>query len=271
MSKVIDYIAIMSKQKKVDKPSENSIYSKLQTLAEKQGFVTESQINVLASTPDDDRKIRGFLSDQQIVVQPDSTLERKNSKLRKGARAGRVHYSEPTWIYLNSLGRVPLMSRGQEVQHSILIRFALYKLMDIAFRELTIVNSVCNLAGKLECGAAECVDVLRIEEDRINSPSEIEKTKTNFLKSVQVIKKDLLELDKLKNKPDPDENLVIISGRVSSEMLLKVAARGSPLLLTKAVPTDMGISLAKELGITLVRCSRDSAVTAYCNDWRIAG
>jgi len=209
MSKVINRAAIMSKQKKVDKPSENNTFSKLQTLAEKQGFVTESQINVLASTPDADRKIREFLSDQQIVVQPDSSLERKNSKLHKGARAGRVHYSDPTWIYLNSLGRVPLMSRGQEVQHSILIRFALYKLMDIAFRELTIVNTVCNLAGKLECGAAECIDVLRIEEDRINSPSEIEKIKANFLKSVQVIKKDLLELDKLKNKPDPDENLVI--------------------------------------------------------------
>jgi len=67
----------------------------------------------------------------------------------------------------------------------------------------------------------------------------------------------------------PDEKLVIISGRVSSEMLLKVGARGTPILLTKAVPTDMGISLASELGITLIRCSRDYTATAYCNDWRI--
>lgn len=67
----------------------------------------------------------------------------------------------------------------------------------------------------------------------------------------------------------PQDKLVIISGRISSEMLLKVASRGAPILLTKAVPTDMGISLAREMGITLVRCSRDYTVTAYCNDWRI--
>jgi len=65
-------------------------------------------------------------------------------------------------------------------------------------------------------------------------------------------------------------HLVIISGRVSSEMLLKVAAHHSPFLLTKAVPTDMGIDLAKSLGITLVRCSQNLNVTAYCHDWRVA-
>jgi FdhD protein len=73
----------------------------------------------------------------------------------------------------------------------------------------------------------------------------------------------------LRSGTDPQNHMVIISGRISSEMLLKVAARRSPVLLTKAVPTDLGISLAREQGITLARCSRDSVVTVYCHDWRI--
>ncbi|MDD3192123.1 MAG: formate dehydrogenase accessory sulfurtransferase FdhD, partial [Bacilli bacterium] len=68
---------------------------------------------------------------------------------------------------------------------------------------------------------------------------------------------------------EPQNHLIIISGRISSEILLKVAAHGYPVLLTKAVPTDIGISLAKDLGITLVRRSYDNVVTVYSHDWRI--
>jgi len=68
---------------------------------------------------------------------------------------------------------------------------------------------------------------------------------------------------------EPQNHLIIISGRISSEILLKVAAHGYPVLLTKAVPTDIGISLAKDLGITLVRRSYDNVITVYSHDWRI--
>lgn len=68
---------------------------------------------------------------------------------------------------------------------------------------------------------------------------------------------------------DTGNHLIMLSGRVSSEMLLKVARRRVPILLTKAVPTDMGIRLAEETGITLLRCSREGAVTSYTHHWRI--
>lgn len=196
----------MGKQKRIN-PPENKIFSTLKNLAEKQGYLTESQISVFSTDMESSRKIKNFLSEQQIAVQPDSTLEKKNSRQHRGSRAGRVHYSDPTWIYLNSLGRVPLMTRGQEVQHSILIRFAQYKLMDLAFRDLSIVNSVCNLGMKLDKGSIDCVDVLRIEEDRIKSPSEIEKIRKKFLDSIKTIKKEMLELDDLRRNPDQDDAL----------------------------------------------------------------
>jgi len=68
---------------------------------------------------------------------------------------------------------------------------------------------------------------------------------------------------------DTGKHLIILSGRVSSEMLLKVALRRVPILLTKAVPTDTGIELAEKTGITLLRCSKENAVTSYTHHWRI--
>ena len=67
----------------------------------------------------------------------------------------------------------------------------------------------------------------------------------------------------------PVEGRVIItSGRISSEILLKVAKRGIPVLISKAPPTDMGIKLATELGITLV-VVHQGEIAIYSHDWRV--
>ena len=62
---------------------------------------------------------------------------------------------------------------------------------------------------------------------------------------------------------------IITSGRVSSEIVLKVARRDIPLLVSKSAPTDVGIKLAKDLGVTLIGFARDKRMNIYANDWRI--
>jgi FdhD protein len=66
-----------------------------------------------------------------------------------------------------------------------------------------------------------------------------------------------------------DNCFVLTSGRVSSEILLKVATRGTPVLIAKNAPTDVGIKLAKDFGITLLGFVRGKNMTVYANDWRI--
>jgi FdhD protein len=68
----------------------------------------------------------------------------------------------------------------------------------------------------------------------------------------------------------PAEGRVIItSGRVSSEILLKAAKRNIPLLISKSAPTDMGVKLAGDLGITLIGFVRGKRMNVYANDWRV--
>lgn len=66
-----------------------------------------------------------------------------------------------------------------------------------------------------------------------------------------------------------DDRIVITSGRISSEMLLKIARRNIPVIISKSAPTDLGVKLAKDLGITLVGFVRGKRMNVYANDWRI--
>ena len=68
-----------------------------------------------------------------------------------------------------------------------------------------------------------------------------------------------------------DERVVVTSGRISSEILLKVARRNIPIIVSKSAPTDLGVKLANDLGITLLGFVRGKRINAYTNDWRITG
>ncbi|MBI2852030.1 MAG: formate dehydrogenase accessory sulfurtransferase FdhD [Chloroflexi bacterium] len=66
-----------------------------------------------------------------------------------------------------------------------------------------------------------------------------------------------------------DDRIVITSGRISSEMLLKIARRNIPVIISKSAPTDLGVKLATDLGITLLGFVRGKRMNVYAHDWRI--
>lgn len=67
-----------------------------------------------------------------------------------------------------------------------------------------------------------------------------------------------------------DDHIIITSGRVSSEILLKVAKRNIPLIVSKSAPTNLGVRLADDLGVTLVGYVRGKRMNIYTHNWRIA-
>jgi FdhD protein len=66
-----------------------------------------------------------------------------------------------------------------------------------------------------------------------------------------------------------DDHIIITSGRVSSEILLKVAKRNVPIIVSKSAPTNLGVRLADALGVTLVGFARGKRMNVYTHDWRI--
>ena len=67
-----------------------------------------------------------------------------------------------------------------------------------------------------------------------------------------------------------EERVIITSGRVSSEILHKVVKRSIPILISKSVPTNLGVRLANDLGITLIGFVRGERMNVYTHGWRLA-
>jgi FdhD protein len=59
------------------------------------------------------------------------------------------------------------------------------------------------------------------------------------------------------------DRLLLNTGRVSSEMLLKGARMGTPLVVSRTSPTEMAISLAEQLGVTVVGYLRHDSFNVY--------
>lgn len=73
----------------------------------------------------------------------------------------------------------------------------------------------------------------------------------------------------LKNNVPTDDKILAISGRISSEMLLKAAKIGTGILLSKSAPTDLALRLAEELGITAIGFVRRQQMNVYTHPERI--
>ena len=65
------------------------------------------------------------------------------------------------------------------------------------------------------------------------------------------------------------DRIIITSGRISSEILLKVAKRNIPVLVSKSAPTNLGVRLANNLEVTLIGFVRGERMNIYSNGWRI--
>ena len=72
----------------------------------------------------------------------------------------------------------------------------------------------------------------------------------------------------LKGVPTEDR-LLLTTGRVSSEMLLKAARMQVPVVVSRHSPTGSAVSLARDLGIALVGHARGSRLLVYSHPERL--
>lgn len=65
------------------------------------------------------------------------------------------------------------------------------------------------------------------------------------------------------------DKVIVFSGRISSEVVLKVAKIGAGILISKSAPTTLGIDLAHDLGITAIGFARNNQLNIYSHTERI--
>ena len=70
-------------------------------------------------------------------------------------------------------------------------------------------------------------------------------------------------------KIDFGEAMVLTTGRISSEIVAKVMRCGIPVVVSRGVPTNQAIKMAKEIGMTLVGYARGHRMNVYTIEERI--
>jgi FdhD protein len=67
------------------------------------------------------------------------------------------------------------------------------------------------------------------------------------------------------------ECILLTSGRVSSEVVMKAWRCGAPVIASRSAPTDRSIQIAREAGITLIGFARGRRLNVYSGEQRIDG
>lgn len=73
----------------------------------------------------------------------------------------------------------------------------------------------------------------------------------------------------LRNNISMQDKIIVFSGRISSEILLKVSKIGCEIVLSKSAPTELALELADNLRITTVGFIRKDAMNVYTHEKRI--
>ncbi|MCL2688637.1 MAG: sigma-70 family RNA polymerase sigma factor [Chitinispirillia bacterium] len=166
---------------------------RLRKLATLQGFVTEAQIEDVAASSTELERVREILEREEIAI--NSFVKEKAVPLyERGAKrmlsAGRPpRYTDPTWAYLNSVGRVPLLSKGQETEYAMQMEYAQSKLFDMAFRSPKALESLYILGEEFKNGEMECADVLQLDEESSKEIEDPETLRREFTKTLAIIKR----------------------------------------------------------------------------------
>ncbi|AHV97321.1 formate dehydrogenase accessory sulfurtransferase FdhD [Paenibacillus sabinae] len=74
----------------------------------------------------------------------------------------------------------------------------------------------------------------------------------------------------LRHAMNLNDKIIVFSGRISSEILLKVAKIGCEIILSKSAPTALALELAEQLGITTVGFIRQDSCNVYTRPERIS-
>jgi FdhD protein len=67
----------------------------------------------------------------------------------------------------------------------------------------------------------------------------------------------------------PAGKILLISGRVSSEILVKAIKRRIPFLFSYSGPTDLAVDMARQMGITLIGYVRGNSMRVYSHGERV--
>ena len=177
---------------------DGQILRRLQKQAKLQGFIAENQIRALSRSDEEYGILRQFFIDSHVQVSEFAVKTRKPTKpdsLKKLAR-----YNDPTWVYLNSVGKVPLLSRQEEIDIAKRIEEVQKRIGAIIFRSKNMVAEVLNLGRQVVEEDLRIEEILQIDNDAWTDPKVYESEKEKAIAAIMRMRKNYSKLDEQSEK-----------------------------------------------------------------------
>lgn len=217
-------------------------------------YLNEKKLTSLLCSPRDLKPLvigylmtEGYISDFEEILSL-AFMEAQNAMMvcLKSDRENPKDYSsfcQENTTYLDELNCQPLRSE---------LTLSAYKVFDFMEDILSHSQVFKQTGGVHTVGLANTKGVLMVKEDvaRHNALS-------------KVIGEACAE------GMDFSDKIIVLSGRVSLEMLVKAARVGVSIVISKSAPTSLSVELAERLNITLVGFVRENRMNIYTHPKRI--
>lgn len=220
-------------------------------------FIDDEEIITLLCTPKSLKELTlGFLYSESIIDSLDA-IEKVQINEDKGR--GYVYLKERKKLTENLLGKRTITSgcgkgtvfynvidsfKSKKIEKSIFIN------MDNVVQLMREFNHKSELflttGGVHSCALCDLEKILYFQED-IGRHNALDK----------ILGYAFMENLDLKDK------MILTSGRISSEILIKAAKRGIPAIISRSAPTSLAIDMAKELNILLIGFARSDRMNIY--------
>jgi FdhD protein len=242
-------------------------------------------ISITMRTPGDDAELAaGFLFTEGILKSPEQIEHVRHCGLKIGKQKG-------------ALDRAAALNSNT-------IRVDLEEGVDVDFERLErhfYTTSSCGVCGKasieaLHTGATKLPDLdqPQLESNLIHTlPEKLRAAQDVFAQTgglhasalftidgrLELVREDVGRhnaLDKvigakfLAGALPLSDNVLLVSGRASFELVQKALVAGIPILVAVGAPSSLAVELAKEFGMTVVGFARGDSFNVYCGVGRIS-
>lgn len=139
------------------------VVRRLQKQSKLQGFLSESQIREYIEDPEQFEEVKNLLLSQNIKISEYTVKTRKT--LKKNVIKKPSRYSDPTWVYLNSVGKVPLLSRAQEVHIAKKIEEVQKRICGQLFKSAPMIEELIDLGEQVLSGELKVEEILQLDNE----------------------------------------------------------------------------------------------------------
>jgi len=169
------------------------IHRRLEKTAKMQGFLSASQIRDLVADDGAAAALEEHFRSQGVQVVkaqvPGATTRTVKTIRKPSPSQGR--YYDTTWVYLNQMGRVPLLTRQEEVEIAVRIDQVQKKIQAILFQDRRVLSEVVDLCEQVEREEIRIEEICQIDNEAWDDAKLYDDEKARILASLVQIRDSL--------------------------------------------------------------------------------